>query len=466
MHSKLRAALAAALLGAAPALAATAPGPDEESPTTAEAAAPGRTDPLLAELVAEALSRNPDLEALRQSVEAARRQPAQARSLADPVLSLSYTNDGWAPSLGSMPMATLTLMASQDLPWPGKRDLRGRIAATGADTAEQQLARGRLGVAAEVRRAYFGLLQARALLALAEEQGTLWEQIESVTRARYAVGQGSQQDVLRTQLERTRVGRLLAEQRLEEEVRLAELDRLLARSPATPLETRAELTLGAALEAPDAALARLRALSPELAASRIALERGRLQVDLARKASRPEFAVQGGYMNRGGLGPMWQAGVSVSLPVRRERRAAAVADAEAELRAAEARLEATDLQLVRRTRERLIQIETARRVADLYTGGIVPQARLSVEAALAGYEAGRIPFVSVLEALTTLSADRAALVRVLADARRAEASLEEASLEATSDVTAAAPGMGGAPAPGSMAPGREPASGMTAMGNR
>ena len=64
---------------------------------------------------------------------------------------------------------------------------------------------------------------------------------------------------------------------------------------------------------------------------------------------------------------------------------------------------------------------------------------MSVEAAVAAYESGRLPFISVLEALTTLYGDRAALVRVLADGRRAEASLEEASLEATSDLTSAAP---------------------------
>ena len=61
---------------------------------------------------------------------------------------------------------------------------------------------------------------------------------------------------------------------------------------------------------------------------------------------------------------------------------------------------------------------------------------MSVEAAVASYETGRVPFVTVLEALTTLYGDRVTLVRLVAGQSRLRASLEEASLEATSDLPA------------------------------
>ena len=56
-----------------------------------------------------------------------------------------------------------------------------------------------------MKRAYYGLLLSRELLALIREQEEIWRQIEGVARARYAVGQGAQQDVLRVQVEVTRV---------------------------------------------------------------------------------------------------------------------------------------------------------------------------------------------------------------------------------------------------------------------
>jgi outer membrane protein TolC len=428
----------------ASALAGALQAPPAEGP----AAATG-DDATLAALVAEALSRNPDLRAAEEALRAARERPAQVSALADPALGVTYTNDGWSPSLGAMPDSSLAVMVSQDLPYPGKRRLRGEIAARAADEVAQQVERLRLGIAASVRRAYYGLLQARAITELTREQADVWEQIEGVARARYSVGQGNQQDVLRTQVERTRVGQGLAEQDSAAAIRLAEINRLLDRPADTAVPSPGTLEEAPAAAGLAAELERLRSASPERAAARAALDRARLALDLARKEYRPDFAVQGGYMNRGGLDPMWQAGVSVTLPVRRKRRASAVAEAEALVRGATARAGAVDLQLRLRTQERLAQLEAARKITALYREGIVPQDRMSVEAAIASYQSGRAPFITVLDALTTLYGDRVALVGLLAGQSRIRVSLDEASLEATSDlpVLAVAAAIPGAAAP-------------------
>jgi len=407
-----------------------------------EASAPGPwariagDDPALRALIGEGVHRNPDLLALEQAAAAARARPVQARALPDPSLSATLTNDGWAPSLGARDMTTLGVMLSQDLPWPGKRGLRGQIAALEADQVTQQLERGRLSVAAAVARAYQGLRQARLLLALARDQGGLWRQIEGVARARYAVGQGAQQDVLRTQIEVTRVGQLEAEQQAEEAVRLAELNRLLGRPAEAPMDTPLAAPLAAAGEPLPSALERLRAVSPELAAARLEVERARLAVELARKGFRPDFTVQAGYMNRGSLDPMWQAGVGLNLPFAHGRRQASLAEAEALRQVAERRVEAVDLQLRFRTQERLARLLAIERIAELYEGGILPQGRLSVEAAVASYQTGRVPFIAVLEALATLNSDRATSIRLRVTQAQARATLEEASLEASAEMAA------------------------------
>ena len=85
-----------------------------------------------------------------------------------------------------------------------------------------------------MKRAYCGLVLSRELLDLVREQEQLWKQIEGVARARYAVGQGAQQDVLRVQVEVTRVEQLRAEQQAEARSALAELNRLLGRPAASP----------------------------------------------------------------------------------------------------------------------------------------------------------------------------------------------------------------------------------------
>jgi outer membrane protein TolC len=392
-------------------------------------------------LVEEALARNPDVLAMQEAVAAARTRPEQVRALPDPMLSVAFTNDGWSPTLGERDMTTLAVMGSQVLPWPGKRRLRGAMAGVEADALAQQLARVKLGVAAAVTRAYWGLVLAQDLQGLIHEQEEIWKQIEGVARARYTVGQGAQQDVLRVQVEQTRIGQLRAEQEAEAEVRRAELSRLLARAQDAPVEATDHLVLRPERLSAEERLAQAEASSPELRAGGLSIDRDRLAVGVAEKDFRPDFTVQAGYMNRGRLDPMWQAGVGINLPIYRRRLASSLAEAQARSRESERRLESIRLQLQFRTRERLAQLRTAEALVRLYTDGIIPQGQMSVEAAIANYQAGKLPFISVLEALSTLYGDRSTLLRFLASHERIRASLDEASLEATSEMPAAG-GMG------------------------
>jgi cobalt-zinc-cadmium efflux system outer membrane protein len=393
-------------------------------------APPVPEDPLLASLVEEALARSPDLRGVQEAVAAARARPDQARALPNPLLSVGYTNDGWAPSLGARDMTALALRWSQDLPFPGKRGLRGDIASLEADGAAQQLARARRSLSAAVQRSYYGLILARALLDLVQEQGETWREAR-------------------------------AENATEIEIRLAELNRLRDRAPDASLETPSRLALRPLEGDLESVLARLAATSPELAGAGLAVARDRLGVRLAHKAFKPDFAVQAGYMNRGGLDPMWQAEVGVSLPVHRKKEAGALAEAEAGLRASERRVESVMLQLRFRTQERLARLRSAAKIAGLYGNGIIPQDQMSVEAAIANYQVGKVPFITVFEALTTLYGDRTTYFRLLAGHEKVRASLEEASLEVPSDLGAlAAPdtrallvagsGMGSAPPMGPM----------------
>jgi cobalt-zinc-cadmium efflux system outer membrane protein len=407
------------------------PGPAAAQAASAQPGPQEPEDPQLAALIEEALASSPELLGAQAAAEAALERPAQAQGLADPMFSLGYTNDGWAFSLGEQPMTRLELMASQSLPWPGKRDLRGRVAESEALAVQAGVARARLSLEASVRRAYADLLLARQLLSLVAEEAEALREIEGVTLARYGVGQGAQQDVLRAQTEVTRVEQKRIEQATNERLKLAQLNQLLARAP--------EATLGPgiplALEPETRALAELQAAaierSPELRAAAALVERERLASELARLDFKPDFALQAGYMNRGGLDPMWQAGVGVNLPVYRKKREAALAESQARLRGAERRVESLRLLLRLRTEERAALLRSLEEQAALFVGGVIPQDEMSVEAALANYRAGKLPFIAVLEALGGLYGDRGALLRLLAAHSTTRASLEEASLAAT-----------------------------------
>ena len=398
---------------------------------------PADSDPVLRALIDEALARSPDLHAAQSAISAAQASTARARALPDPMVSVTYTNDGWAPTLGSMPMTTLGFMVSQALPYSGKRDLRAALATSQARQAEPALERARLALEGAVRRAYYGLLAARELQALTGEQREVLQRIEVVVRARYAVGQGAQTDVLRVQTEVTRIERRAIEQAAEADVRLTEINRLLARPLDTPVATTARLALAPLAGSPEEVFDQARAVSPELRGAALAIEASTAAAALARRNLKPDFSIQAGYMNRGGLDAMWLAGVGVSWPFNKKARESAVAEAEIRAKGGSHVVESTGLQLAYRTRERHTRAKALEKLVALYDEGIIPQDRMTVESSLTNYQTGKVPFVSVLEAMTALYADRWARVELVADHARLRASLREASLDGGPEMSAA-----------------------------
>jgi outer membrane protein TolC len=425
-----------------------------QTPSAPPAERAAFADPVLEALVAEALRRNPDIAASVATSEAAGFRIQPARTLPDPFLSFNYQNDGWAFSLGEQDMTFLGAMFAQPLPWPGKLRLAGEEATLRAEEVRTgAVGRAQLSVEARVRRAYYEYLLARELLALIEDRSRSWREISDIVRERYAVGLGVQQDVLRAQVEVLRLDEARADQDAQIANRRVELNRLLDRPQGAPIETDQRLDFRPQVAALPALLDAARERSPELAALSRGIEADRSRVSLTRKEFLPDFVASGGPMYRGGLDPMWQVGLGITLPIHvASRQKPRLAAAEAELRSDQSLRSSAALELEFRTRERFQNLEAALRVARLYREGVIPTDELSFESAVASYRTGRVPFVTVLEALNTLYADRAIYLGRLAEAEKWRVSIDEADLQASGGG-----GMGGAPPAG-------PAGGFTAEG--
>jgi outer membrane protein, heavy metal efflux system len=383
-------------------------------------------------LVAEALAANPVLAAARHEVAAAHARVSPAGALPDPMLTVSYENDGASPSLGVEPMTRLQFMAQQAIPFPGKLGLAERVAKADAERSATRPERVALALEAAVRRGYAALLEARENLRLVDEQSETWRGIEEVVRVRYSAGMGTQQDVLRAQSERTR---LLQQKRRDEAAErraLVELRQILDRPADAPIPTTGRLVPGDPLAAPSSeeSLKRTLEATPELREAALAKERARLAGELARRNLRPDFVASAAYMNRGSLPLMWSAGVGVSVPLwagRKQRPL--IAEAQSQFESASATETSLRRQALALTEERLIRIRQLEEESRLDAEALLVQDRLAVDSALASYRTGSVPFVTVLEALGTNFTDRRGAVARLADLLRADADLRELSLD-------------------------------------
>ncbi len=430
-------------------------------------------DPLLQSLIREALEKRPEFHQAQATLRAENERVPQAGALPDPTLTLGIQNDGFQGlQVGKMETSYYQAMVTQPFFWPGKRDLRTDVASRQVKLAEAQLARIALTVEADIRRAYVDLLLARDQLSLLSKQEALWEQSEGLAKARYQVGAGPQSDLLRSQLERTR----LRQQRLgleaAERTRVQALNRLRGHALEDQIETALHLAdLGEPrLPALEDALADAEARSPELSQARLSVEQAEKRVELANRERYPDMALSAGVMPRGSLDPMWTLSFSVGLPVWSGRKQGrAVAESEAR-RDAEGQGAETIRQILRlRTEERLALLDATLKTNQLYSGGLLVQSEGTTESTMGQYRVGRVTFASVLEVLNGYVADRASFLESMAQAQRIAIAQWELSLDpppgATASMSAGAvPGagtMGGGPAKlglGGGAGGAEPAA--------
>ncbi|MGB7593164.1 MAG: TolC family protein, partial [Terriglobia bacterium] len=276
----------------------------------------------LAKLVQEATERNPEILAAERAVEAKRARIPQAGAWSDPTVSLSYAGNVVPPFtvMRGDPSSNRQLMAEQMIPYPGKTRLRTQIATREADAetlAYEAVARR---VAAEVTQAYFDLAYTDRSLAILQKDREALAGFEKVTEIRYSVGKAAQQDVLRAQLEITRLAQretTLTQQRRTLE---AQLNSLLNIPIDSPVGTPAAVKPSAFAYTQEQLQEAAQANYPVLKQRQTMVDQNRLSVDLARKERRPDFSVGYAYMQRDGMPDMYGITLSTSLPIFHRRK--------------------------------------------------------------------------------------------------------------------------------------------------
>jgi len=372
---------------------------------------PMAADPVYAGLEAELLERSPEVQADAAAAAAARARIPQAGALPDPELRIEYEYGGQGLSPGANDDTGIAFGFSQMLPGAGKRGLREEVAAAEARRAEHAVHRASVESVYRLRRAWADLLLARENLALIEDQRRATGDIEELTRSRYAVGLAQQADVLRAQAELARLEQMRYHELGLEGAALAEINRLLARPAGTPLDGTprlAALDVGAVrVPGREEVTSGLDGRSPELQGALAMVEEARAGLDLARKNRGLDYAVTGRYVYRGSLPPMATAGVGLVLPVYKGRKQAqAVAEAEARLLSQQRAAEAMSLRARATVEKALLDLHAAVLEAGAFSEGVLRVDALAVESALASFQAGKAPFVAVLEAHNTLYRDR------------------------------------------------------------
>ncbi|HLW51368.1 MAG TPA: TolC family protein [Candidatus Angelobacter sp.] len=353
----------------------------------------------LAALIEEAQLKNPEIRATSYSYQAAGHKTKAAGALPDTQVMMQQLNVGSPrPFAGytNSDFAYIGLGVAQEFPWPGKRKLRQEAAGLQAQAVNAESETITRAVVEQLKIAYYRLAYLQQTLTILLRDDKLLTDIEQIAESRYRVGKGNQQEVLKAQLQHTRILQEINTHHREVAEQQVRLKRLLGRdqeSPDVVTEPLSERALP-----PDASELRRQAgeRNPEVAARKAMASRADTMVELSRKEFRPDFGVEYMYQNTDRrFRDYYQATLTVTLP-NRGRRRAELAQAVEEQKAAGAAL---DAETQRRMADVQEQYEFAKLSGDqlkIYREGLIPQADATLRSAMAAYESNRQDFETLL----------------------------------------------------------------------
>jgi outer membrane protein TolC len=349
-------------------------------------------------LIAEARHNNAAIKAAETAVQTSEYMPRQASALPDTeVMVQSFAVGSPRPFAGysNSDFAYIGFGASQELPYPGKRGLRGDVAKHEIAISRAQEGSVTWDVLTRLKLAYFQLAASQQLVAVLEKNRQLASEIEQAAEIRYRVGQGTQQDVLRAQLESTKILNEISMQRRESAQAQVVLKAVLNRAPESsdiepePLSSR-RIPEVAAL------YAKLRQNNPELQVSAEQVSQSQAAATLAKREEKPDFGVQ--YMwqrTADNFRDYYMGTFSIKLP-NRSRVRAAEAQARAKVSQTEAEKESRLKQTESDLGEQLTIVQTSEQQLTVYDQGLIPQSESALNAALAGYRAGKQDYQGLL----------------------------------------------------------------------
>ncbi|NIA28993.1 MAG: TolC family protein [Actinobacteria bacterium] len=374
----------------------------------------------LKDYIQQALKNNPGLEAAEQKVLAVERRIPQAGALPDPQLMLGLMNlplNSFA--FDQEPMTGKVISVMQMFPFPGKLGLDTKMAKQEANSEKYKKEEIENRIVTLVKKTYYNIYAIDRAIETVETNRSLMQQFVRVAETKYATGSGLQQDVLRAQVELTKLEDDLIMWQQKRKAVSARLNALLNRETdkVIPVTFR-ELSTADRFPA-NTNLAETR---PLLKAWAEMVGKTETSIKRARKNYWPNFSIGAGYSQRDNLenGAVMHdfisTTVSMNIPLYFHRKQRAkVQEQELNLRSMQSQYQNVLNQVKADSAGIMAEMERNRKRIELYKNGILLQAKQSLKSALSGYQVDKVDFLTLINNWTMLQNYELQYFRALAD---------------------------------------------------
>ncbi len=399
--------------------------PEQKSTTTMQP--PAGSPVTLEELIREVEQRNPDIAAAQLGYQAATHVAGQVSAFPDTQVMVQHFAVGSPrPFAGysNSEFAYIGLGASQEIPYPGKRGLRAQVASQEAEARRFQADSSRRSVVDQLKGIYFRLAYLQETLGVLERNDEVLRDVQKITESRYSVGQGNQQEVLKAQLQHTKILQEITMHHREVGQMQAQLKQLLNRVQDNPNIQTVPLTLRSIPYTASQLMELVKQQNPDIKAQQQMVKQSESQVELSRKEFRPDFNVQYIWQHTNGdTRDYYMATFGINLP-NRGRRKAELAQAEANREQAKRMLEGEQQRRLAEVQDQFVVAETSAEQLKIYKEGLIPQSEATLRSAQAAYQSGKQDFETLLNSFLDVLGLQIEYQRELADHETALARLE------------------------------------------
>lgn len=379
-------------------------------------------------LINEALKNNPQIQVAYNNWQAAEYKIKEVKSLPDPKASYAYFGQNAETRVGPQEHK---YGISQKVPFPGKLKNKGRAQKKRTDILAEKYEGIKREVIKNLKFAYCDIFWVDKATQITEEEKAILEGLEKVAQRRYESNLTPQQDVIKVQVDLSKL--------IDKLFLLQQNRRSLAAKMNSILNRPKGQELGSVSVEPEDfqyGLDQLHKIakgaSQKLQAASLDIERAKYEKSLAKLNYFPDFTfgfdyiqVGGGTSTRPNDGEdAWMGKIMVNVPIWFGKLQAQLEEKEAKLTASKKNYENLENSVVFEIEDLYFKITTYKDIISLYRTALLPQTEQSFQAAKTAYETGSVDFLNWLDAERVLLQTRLAYYKAIVDYQKSLAYLE------------------------------------------
>ncbi len=365
-------------------------------------------DDSLTTLITELILKHPLLNEYKYKIEAQRAKKIYKSAPPDPRIGVEVRTNDYPlnfGSIGDLPNNFVGLSLSKEFTTPGKLKFKGNIEEFETIRLEEDLNLSELVLISSLKQSFYNLYFIDQSLRIYSKIKDLFLTVEGTVKSNYEVGKSSQYDLLRVQLEISKIIEQIEALKKDRKVYVAEINSLVYRPVLDGLSPDYDLGLTPIGHEEEEIIDFAKANYPKLLAQEAQISKSLEAVKLAKREYIPNVTVKTfyGFRNNDELGSLFGVGLETTLPIFfRRKESQKLKAARAIVKAEEANYEKMELDTLFQVEKLYTLISKNVVLAELLGTAIIPQASLAADSSISTYKVGKTDFPSVLDSIRDL----------------------------------------------------------------